>query len=376
MARLLASYELAKGDAIDARSLRAGFELTPWRGARLTSALGSQSIAEFGKRTFANFGIGQSIEVAKGLTIDATLDGARTLGGVDVTRIINPDQPIQTGGQIGAKGLVEDFTAATIGGVLRRDLWSVALRGEIRDGEWADRRGVTFGAVRQLGDGVVVGSGFSWTRATGSGASSTIFDGSLAAAYRPATSEIASLARLSYRSDRVVGAVAGAASALGNSVFTIDGDALARRVLASVSLNWTPRDKVDLRGSDDRHEWLQRSEFELFLGARYNLDRLVGYDLSSVTVLGGFDARIGIGERFEIGGRATVRASLSEGATAYAYGPSLGFVPTDDVLLIVGYNVSGFADRDFSEARFTRRGVFVSGKIKFDADSFDFLGLR
>lgn len=375
-ARLLATYEIASGDALDARALRAGFELTPWRGARLTSAIGSQSIAEYGKRSFANFGIGQSVEVAKGLTIDATLDGERILGGVDAARIINPDQPVQTGGQIGAQGLVETFSAATVGAVLRRDLWSVALRGEIRDGEWADRRGITLGAVRQMGEGVVIGSGFSWTRAVAGGTSSTIFDGSLATAYRPENAELAGLARLSYRSDQVVGVVAGAASALGNSVFSVDGNALARRVLASVSLNWTPRDKVDLRDGDDRHEWLQRSEFELFLGARYNFDRLVGYDLSSVTLLGGFDARVGIGERFELGGRATVRASLSEGATSFAYGPSLGFVPTGDVLVTLGYNVSGFADRDLSEARFTRRGVFVSGKIKFDANSLDFLGLR
>ncbi|MFY8195743.1 MAG: hypothetical protein ACOVKV_11725, partial [Novosphingobium sp.] len=119
-ARLLATYEIASGDALDARALRAGFELTPWRGARLTSAIGSQSIAEYGKRSFANFGIGQSVEVAKGLTIDATLDGERILGGVDAARIINPDQPVQTGGQIGAQGLVETFSAATVGAVLRR----------------------------------------------------------------------------------------------------------------------------------------------------------------------------------------------------------------------------------------------------------------
>ena len=93
-------------------------------------------------------------------------------------------------------------------------------------------------------------------------------------------------------------------------------------------------------------------------------------------MLGGLDLRIGIGERVEIGGSATVRANLTDGVTSFAVGPQIGFVPAKDTLVTIGYNLAGFRDRDFSEARNTDKGVFAAVRFKFDADTFSFLGLR
>ena len=42
---------------------------------------GRQDIAEYGKRSFAAFGLSQSLPVSASLTLDATLDGNRSLGG-------------------------------------------------------------------------------------------------------------------------------------------------------------------------------------------------------------------------------------------------------------------------------------------------------
>jgi len=41
----------------------------------------------------------------------------------------------------------------------------------------------------------------------------------------------------------------------------------------------------------------------------------------------------------------------------------------------VGYNFAGFRDQDFSAARETDEGLYASIRIKFDADTFSFLGL-
>jgi hypothetical protein len=49
--------------------------------------------------------------------------------------------------------------------------------------------------------------------------------------------------------------------------------------------------------------------------------------------------------------------------------------PAEDALLTIGYNVSGFRDRDFREARNTDDGLLAAVRMKFDADSFSFLGL-
>ena len=370
--RALAVYEIAKGDAIDARTLRGGFEVQPWTGGRINATLGQQDIVEYGKRSFAAFGLAQSYAVTPSLTIDATLDGNRQIGGVDTDRVVNPDQPVASGGHLGQDGeLFEDFLAVTLGASWRKERWSATARGEWRDGQFADRKGLTAGIIRQLGEGSVLGSGLTWTRAEGEGGQMTeIVDAALAIAHRPAESEIAFLGKLEFRSDAVVVPVAGETGPAGRTALTVDGNASSRRLLASLSTNWSPR------GYDEDDEgFFQRREFGLFLGGRYNFDSFEGFDLEGFTAMAGLDARVGIGERLEIGGRATLRSNLTEGVHSFSYGPEIGFVPADDVLVSAGYNLSGFRDADYSAARHTDKGLYATVRMKFDANTFSFLGL-
>ncbi|MEL7446048.1 MAG: hypothetical protein AAGK02_09570 [Pseudomonadota bacterium] len=377
--RLVGVYEIADGENIDARTLRGGIEVTPWQGGQIVTSLGQQSIGEFGNRSFAAFGLAQSLQVSPELTVDATLDGSRTLNGTpDSDDVVNPDQPVVSGGQLTDGALFEDFTAATIGAAWRKDRWSATARGEYRDGEFADRTGFTFGAIRQLGDGSIAGSGMTWTKAKAENGSTTeIFDASLAFAHRPDASEVAMLGKLEFRSDRVTDAVAGEAGGAGRTALIVDGDAKSRRLVASLSTNWSPRgwdEIINEIGEEEEHQ-VRRDEFTLFLGARYNFDEFEGTEFSGTTLLAGLDARIGIGDRFEIGAIGTVRANIEDDVTSFSYGPRIGFVPVDGMLLTVGYNVEGFRDGDFGEARNTDKGLYAAVRVKFDTDTFSFLGL-
>lgn len=377
--KLVGLYEIADGENIDARTARAGIEVTPWQGGRAVTSIGQQSIGELGNRSFAAFGLAQSLQVSPTVTLDATIDGTRTLNANSSlsSDVINTAQPIASGGQIGQDGtIVEDFTAFTLGASYRKDRWSATARGEYRDGEFANRKGFTFGAIRQLGEGSVVGSGFTWTKATGENAATTeIFDGALAVAHRPDESEFAFLGKLEFRSDTVTNAVAGETGAAGRTALTVTGDAKSRRVIGSLSTNWSPRGYDDLDNIEGIEYMNRRDEFGLFIGGRYNFDSYEGFDLAGFTALAGLDARIGIGEKFEIGATATVRANLTDNVTSFAIGPNVGFSPADGTLVTVGYNISGFRDDDFSAARNTDKGVYASVRIKFDADTFGFLGL-
>lgn len=368
--RLVANYEIADGAEFDSRTLNGGVEVSPWQGSRVLATLGQQTIDEFGQRSYAAFGLAQSLQVTPSLTLDATVDGNRALSGASPLDLINPDHPAASGGHLGEDGqLFEDFNAFTLGAAWRKDQWSATIRGELRDGELANRRGATFGVIRQLGNGVVVGSGANWTRARGEdGARTEIFDAAVSLAFRPDESAFAALGKLEFRSDSVTSAVAGETGPAGRTALSVTGDAKAQRLIASLSTNWSPRGKVD-------GELVRRTEIGVFLGARYNFDEFEGFDLGSTTVLGGLDARIGVGERFEIGGAATVQANLDEGTTSFAIGPQIGFSPVKDMLVTVGYNVTGFRDPDFSAARHTDKGLFAAVRMKFDADSFSFLGL-
>ena len=329
--KLVGTYEIALGKSIAARTARFGLEVTPWAGARIVSAVGQQDIAEHGKRSFAAFGLSQSIPVTKDLMLAATLDSNKTLGGVNAAKLINPAHPAASGGMIGDNGTIgEDFTALTFGGTWHAGTWSATGRGEWRDGQFANRRGVIFGALRQLGDGAMLSTGFTWTRADAdSGAASEVYDGALAAASRPAGSNFAFLIKLQYRSDRVRGAVEGETGPAGRTALTVTGDAHSDRLIASVSGDWTPRSAQD-------GQVVQRSNVGFFLAARHN---------------------------------------LTDWTSTFSYGPQIGLSPTKDVLLMLGYNFGGYRDPDFSAARGTDQGLFATVKLKLDAGSFQLLGL-
>lgn len=375
--RLVGTYELADGDRLKARQLRGGIEVTPWQGGQITTTLGEETIGENGTRSFAAFGLAQTLQLSPALTIDATVDGNRTIGGnPGAGGIIAPGQPTASGGQLTGGLLFEDFTALTFGAAWRKDRWSLTGRGEWRDGESVDRKGLLLGAIRQLGEGSLVGSGMTWTMSEAAGgARAEIIDATIAFAHRPADSSLAMLGRLEFRSDQVKGAVGGeiggagaADGGAGRTALTVDGNATARRLIASLSTNFSPR-------SRDEGAEVRRHEFALFLGARHNLDRFEGSEFSGTALLAGSDARIGIGERIELGASATLRTNLEDDTTSFAYGPTIGFVPVKGMLLTVGYNVEGFRDRDFGAARNTDKGVFAAVRMMFDASSLSILGL-
>ncbi len=373
--RLVGSYEIADGANFNSRQLRGGIEATPWNGGQIVTTVGQQSIGEFGNRSFATFGLAQSVQVSPELTLDASVDGNRSLNGKpSVNSLVNPEQPAASGGQITGNLNFEDFTAVTFGGAWRKDRWSVTARGEYRDGEEADRKGVTFGAIRQLGEGSVVGSGATWTRAENvNGSTTEIMDASLAFAHRPDASEVAMLGKLEYRSDRVTGAVAGDVAGAGRTALLVDGDATSRRLIASLSTNWSPR------GWDEDEYGIEhqtrRDEYTLFLGGRYNFDQFEGTEFSGTTVLAGLDARLGLTDMFELGFSGTVRANLEDNVTSFSYGPTFGISPVRDTLITVGYNIEGFRDGDFAAARSTNKGIFAAVRLKFDAETFEALGI-
>ncbi|WP_052761748.1 DUF11 domain-containing protein [Aurantiacibacter luteus] len=377
--RAVALYEYADSADFTSSTLRGGFELTPWAGGAVNAAIGQQDIAERGTRSFAAFGLSQKLQVTGNLSIDATLDSNWTLGGQpDVGDLVNSGHPAASGGQFGpAGGLFEEFTAVTLGGAWRADRWAATARGEYRNGQYADRLGFSAGLIRQLGEGRVLGSGITWTQAKAdNGAETEIVDAALAMAHRPAGSDFALLSKLEYRSDAVRDAVAGDTGGAGRTALLVDGDARSSRMIASISANWSPRDYENEEFDEEgpTSSLLRQSELGVFVGYRHNFDRFEAFDLGSDTVLVGLDARVGLGERIELGANATVRADL-DGASRYAIGPSVGFVPVDGVLLTVGYNLTGFDDPDFSDTRNTNDGIYAAVRMKIDADTFGFLGL-
>lgn len=368
---LVSGYEIAKGDAIDARTARLGFDLKPWTGGRLVASANQQSTNEYGPRSFAAYGLSQSLPVGRKVTFDLTLDGNKSLSGVDPARVLNPAHPVASGGFIGTDGvLTEDFTAVTAGATYRGKSWSLAGRAEYRDGELGNRYGLTLSGLRQIGEGRAFGGALTWFKAARKGGPRT--DARIIAiswANRPDDSHFAFLEKLELREDRARGAVFGKPGPIGGAPLTIDGDATSRRIVNSFALNWSPTQKRE------DGTYLGRSEISAFWGTRYVFDRFGADDLKGWSNVFGADIRFDLGKSLDIGIAGTLRQNPGGRSYAGSGGPALGISPMSNTYISVGYNVTGFHDRDFEASRYTRSGPFVTLRLKFDQNSFSALGL-
>lgn len=369
---LVGSYEIADGDTVRARTARLGFDLTPWSGARLLATANRQDIGEYGPRSFAAYGLSQSLKLGSHLSVDVSVDGNRTIGGIRAGDVLNAQQPVASGGFLGGNNvLTEDFLAISTGATWRADRWTLTGRAEYRDGELANRYGLTLGGLRQLGEGRALGALFTYAKASGSGTAPTteVIQFEMSWAHRPADSRISWLNKSEFRSDKVRDAVAGQAGSIGGAL-TIDGDATSRRLLNSLSVNWTP---LGGRGKDGM--WYERAEIGLFWGTRYNFDRFGADDVKGWSNLIGADFRVGLGEHVDVGASGTVRVGTDADTVSWAGGPTVTLAPMTNANITFGYNFAGFHDRDFEVARFSRSGAYVTFRLKFDQTSFAGLGL-
>jgi hypothetical protein len=364
--QLVASYEIADGDTVDARTARIGFDLKPWAGARIAVTGNLQDIAEYGPRSFAAFGLSQSFVLDKHWSVDLSLDGNKTIGGIDPARVLNPLHPVASGGFLAGGGaLTEDFTAVTAGATYRNGRWSLTGRAEYRAGDLDDRYGFTAAALRQIGEGSAVGASFDWFAAKAeNGARTETRNLQLSWMHRPAGSPWSWANKLELREDRVTGAVAGTPGPIGIPLL-VDGDARSRRVVNALSINYSP---------EGRNGW-GLSETSVFWGSRYVAERLGDDDVSGWSNLVGADLRFDLGKTIDVGGTFTIRQSAGGGTFAYSGGPNIGIKPFENGWMSIGWNIVGFHDRDFAQSRYTSSGPYLTMRVKFDQLSLQGLGL-
>src|SRR5690606_4197988 len=72
-----------------------------------------------------------------------------------------------------------------------------------------------------------------------------------------------------------------------------------------------------------------------------------------------------INSRWDVGLNLAASFNDSFSNRQYAIGPEIGRIFNKNVRIGLGYNITGFTDRDFDTAD-TARGLFLSLRIKFD----------
>jgi uncharacterized repeat protein (TIGR01451 family) len=367
--RVLVSQELTQGARYGGATTRAGLETSPWKGASLSNTVGRQDIGENGPRTFAQMGMTQTLRLSERWTVDASLDASRTLSGAaPLQTAVDPTRPTAGGGTtastIGqngaANGLVaEDFTAVGVGGAYRARRWSWNGRAEYRDGQYADTWNLRSAYLRQLDEGVTATTALRAhdTRATtGEQAGEIALDASVA--WRPLDSRWSVLERLTLARETARGTQANQALA-GYSGLAAD-DGRAARVVNNLAVNYDT-------DSDHGRGGVQASAYlgVKFVRSSFDSDVYKG----GVQVLG-LEGRYDVSRRIDLGLAVAVRRISATRDLAYAFGPSIGVSPATNTWISLGWNLRGFHDPDFEEARYTRQGAYVTARFKFDQLTF------
>tara|TARA_R110002124_G_scaffold4215_9_gene25808 strand:- start:46 stop:1044 length:999 start_codon:yes stop_codon:yes gene_type:complete len=332
--------------------------------------MNQQEITEYGPRTFAAYGLTQSIPVGDKWTIDFSLDGNETLGGFDRSDVVNDLQPVASGGFLGNSAtLTEDFLAVTAGATYRNADWSWTSRAEYRDGDISTRYGATTALLKQIGEGSALGALASiFIAKDQAGVSTRVIEAEASWAHHPADSRWSWLGKLEFREDRVRNAVAGTSGPIGGAPLLVNGDVTSRRIINSLSINYTPIDAND-------GLFTEAGEYSLFWGSRYVFDRFGEDDVKGWSNVVGADVKFDLSDTLDVGAQGTARVGNDFDSIAYSGGPTIGITPFKNAYIAIGYNVVGFADRDFEESRYTRDGPFITFRLKFDQQSLGSLGL-
>lgn len=357
--RLIGDVEVAKGEKFTAQNTRLGFDVAPWGGARLLATMNQGQIGENGRRTFAQYGLSQSLPIGKRWTLDVTLDSASTLSGhIPASDVVNPLQPISSGGFLDRSGLQEDFIATTFGATYRGDRWSWNGRAEYRAAGREQRLGLTSNLLRTLGDGATLASGIRAFRLREkNGAVSSSINADLALALRPIDSRWSLLERFQLRHESAGGATS-PRNSLGIPTFST-GTLATFRLVNNIAVNYRT-------GSEGAGHGFEAS---FYYGAKYVRGRYADEKVDGFVDVLGIEVRKDITTRFDIGAQASAQHSWKSGAINWSLGPSIGVSPTRNLWITGGYNISGYRDRDFEEARWTRQGPYVTVRMKFDQGS-------
>lgn len=148
-------------------------------------------------------------------------------------------------------------------------------------------------------------------------------------------------------------------NALAVSTFTI-GDRCTLRTINNLSLSYRTGAEGGTHGF----------EASLYHGAKFVRGRYAEETVDGFIQMAGVELRKDVGRRIDLSASASVRHSLSDHSFTFAAGPAVGVSPGGNLWISAGYNVSGYRDRDFEQDRYTRRGPYLTMRLRLDRGLF------
>jgi len=328
------THEYRDGAELESHITSAGIQLTPWTGGTVTFGSDVQT-QDSSRRLGATVGLDQQVKIddnwsaSVGFTNHTVLDGNVLLAEVLPDEVESPLE------------LNEDYTSA-YAGIGYRSQWtagSVRLETRLADGE--DTHTMSASVSRELSEKFSV-AGTSRVQvgqpddlATGEG-DTVKGHVKLGMAWRPRVEGPVVLNRLDLKYDR---------SRLGETT---------TKVVNNLAANTNIGDRTQVAGH---------------YGVKYVHSEFGGTSYAGWTHLLGAEARVDVTRHIDLGVHGSILHVPGNGTTEYAWGPSVGVSPVDNLWISLGYNFSGFEDEDFEAARYTRHGLYLKLRLKFDEDT-------
>ena len=325
-------HEILVGEGQNNRNTTAGLSTTPWKGAALTAS-SDLLTADSGRRLGATIGLDQQVQLTDKWSLSAGVRNRRVLDEDGVLVDIAPDAAISP------LEVNEDFTSAYLGFGFRNDVLSASLRGETRQAGTGDDTYILSSAVaREVSEKLSLAGASRFVlddKALGV-ADSTLFDLRLGAAWRPKDEGTVWLNRLDV------------------SRQSTEGLSTTTKIVNNAAMNTYISDRWQLSAN---------------YGVKYNQTEINGQSLDSLTHLLGAETRFDVTKKIDLSLRGQVLANEDFSEAQYSFGPSIGISPIKDVWVSLGYNFEGFRDDDFEAAEFSRDGIFLRFRVKFDQDT-------
>ncbi len=239
-------------------------------------------------------------------------------------------------------------TAATIGfEYTRPEDWKMTGRFEIRVADTEDRYLTSFGYTRKLSsDWTLLARNILFITEQTTGGENVEDRFQLGAAWRQTAVDVwNALFRYEYRNQ------------YNNTDPTLP---VNRQVhIFSTHVNWQPQPQLTISG-----RYAAKLALEDWSGASYiNSAHLIATRVSH-----------DITKRWSVGVNTSTLFSGEGTGIQYGFGPEVGYLVGDNLLVSVGYNITGFYDQDFSECSYTQKGFWLGMRLQFDEHIFDGFG--
>ena len=324
-------HEILDGPNSADNNTTVGITTSPWSGTTIT-ANSDLLTNDLGRRLGATIGVDQQIKLTEKWSGSVGLRNRSVLDQKGEFIEVAPDaaiSPIEVN---------EDFSSAYVGVAYLTDKTSGSARVEGRHSSVGDTWTATAGVARELTEELsFAGSARGLLNETsGTNDATSQLDARLGVAWRPRDEDTIVFDRfdISHKHN--------------------ERGERETKIVNNFAINTMVTDRLQATAN---------------YGVKNVRTELAGQKLKSWNHLLGGEARFDVTERIDIGLRGSMMTSKGTGTTKYSFGPSVGVAPVKNVWVSAGYNFEGFNDDDFEAAEYSRKGVYLQMRLKFDQDT-------